>query len=139
SHRYFYLSNNLWKIDVLTDPDFCNDLQRSISNIMYKCRSIIKMINKSSNLTSYIDKLKVTHKIPNSLSIDCISRWNSTKFMLKNILEFKSLIIQLHSDKHKLPITDKQKQKLTNLEVTSDDWRMIKSIHNILKPVWVSV
>ncbi|CAF2972075.1 unnamed protein product, partial [Rotaria sp. Silwood2] len=133
---YCYLSIDLWENDVITDSDFSNDLQRSISNIMNKCRSIIKMINKSSNLTSYIDKLKVIHKIPNSLSIDCISRWNSTKFMIGNMLKFKQLIIQLHSDKHDLPITSKRKQKLTNLELTSDEWRMIASIDNVLKPFY---
>ena len=120
----------------MVDVDLSNDLQRVISNIMSKCRSLIKMISKSSNLTSYIDKLKVIHKIRHSLSIDCKSRWNSTKFMMGNLLTFKRLIVQLHSDKHDLSLSSKQKQKLTRLELTSDEWRMVGSIDHVLTPFY---
>lgn len=121
---------------VIVDPDISNDLQQNIGIIMDKCRSLVKMINKSSNLTSYMDQLKVNQKIRNSLSTDCKSRWNSTKFMLENILKFKSLITQLHSDKHDLLLTSKRKSKLTSLELTSDEWRIISSIEQVLTPFY---
>jgi hypothetical protein len=120
----------------MDDIDLSNDLQRVISNIMTKCHSLIKMINKSSNLTSYMDKLKVVHKERRGLSIDCKSRWNSTKFMMKNLLLFKRLIVQLHSDKHDLSLNSKQKQKLTSLELTSDERRMVSSIDHVLTPFY---
>ena len=120
----------------MDDIDLSNDLQRVISNIMTKCRSLIKMINKSSNLTTYMDQLKVVHKVRRGLSIDCKSRWDSTKFMMENLLLFKRLIVQLHSDKHDLSLNSKQKQKLTSLELPSDEWRMVSSIDHVLTPFY---
>jgi hypothetical protein len=103
---------------------------------MMKCRALIKMINKSSNSTSYMDQLKVVHKVRRGVSNDCKSRWNSTKFMMENLLLFKRLIVQLHSDKHDLSLNSKQKQKLTGLELTSDEWRMVSSIDHVLTPFY---
>jgi hypothetical protein len=121
---------------VTTDSDLANDLQQHLGTIVNKCRSLIKMINKSTNLTSYMDKLRDIHKIRQSLSNDCKTRWNSTKFMLHNMLKCKALIVQLHSDKHDLSLTSKKKIKLTSLELTSDEWRMITSMDKILTPFY---
>ena len=107
-----------------------------IASLITKCRSLIKMIKKSTSLTLYMDKLKTTNQIERSLSIDCKSRWNSTKFMTENLLIFKPLIIQLHSDKYDLPLNNKQKQKMANLELTGDEWRMVASLDNILAPFY---
>ena len=126
----------MWEEGITTDPDLSNDLQQTIHKIIKKCRTLIKMINKSSNLTSYVDKLKSVHKIRHGLSIDCKSRWNSTKFMVENSLRFKSLIIQLHTDKHDLSLNSKQGQKLTNLELTTDEWHMLASIDHVLTPFY---
>ncbi|CAF4089715.1 unnamed protein product [Rotaria sordida] len=129
-----YWSSDLWSRDVITDLDLANDLQQHISTVLNKCRSLIKMVNKSTNLSRYIDKLKDISKIRRSLSIDCKSRWNSTKLMLENMLKLKSLIIQLHSDKHDLSLTTERKIKLASLELTSDEWRTISSLKKALVP-----
>ncbi|CAF1421677.1 unnamed protein product [Rotaria sordida] len=129
-----YWSSDLWSRDVITDLDLANDLQQHISIVLNKCRSLIKMVNKSTNLSRYIDKLKDISKIRRSLSIDCKSRWNSTKLMLENMLKLKSLIIQLHSDKHDLSLTTERKIKLASLELTSDEWRTISSLKKALVP-----
>ena len=50
--------------------------------------------------------------VNNSLSIDCKSRWNSTKFMITNLLKYKPLIGQLHSDKHNLSLNQKNESKI---------------------------
>jgi hypothetical protein len=63
-----------WENDVNTDSESANDLQTFIGTIILKCRSTIKMINKSSNLTSYMDKLKYDHDLQRNLSIDCKGR-----------------------------------------------------------------
>ena len=127
---------DLWEHGVVSEPDHSNDLEMVISNILKKCRSIIKMIKKSSNLTSYMDKLKAANKIRSGLSIDCKSRWNSTKFMIDNMIKLKSLVVQLHSEKHDLSLTKGQKGKLTKLELTSDQWRMLMSINQVLTPFY---
>jgi len=129
-----YLCVDYWENDVNTDFESANDLQTFIGTILLKCRSTIKMINKSSNLTSYMDKLKDDHDLERNLSIDCKGRWNSTKYMIDNILKFKPLISQLHSDKHELYLTNKRQQKLTSLELSSDEWRTIDFIKQVLTP-----
>jgi len=129
-----YLSVDYWANGVNTDPDLANELQQTIGNILHKCRSTVKMINKSSNLTMYMDQLKENSKIEHGLSLDCKSRWNSTKYMVENILKFKALIGQLHSDKHGLYLTNEGIQKLTSFELSSDEWFMINSINQVLTP-----
>ena len=118
----------------MTDIDQSNDLQQCVSTIVLKCRSIIKMIKKSTILTSYIDKLKPAHRIQKSLSIDCKSRWNSTKHMLENLISHKQLIIELHSNKYDLSLTDKQIQKLASLELSNNEWRIVAFIESMLTP-----
>jgi hypothetical protein len=125
---------DFWGNGVVTDPLQASNLQEYIGEILWKCRGTIKLINKSSNLTAYIDKLKDDHGIQLSLSNDCKNRWNSTKCMIETVLEFKGLISQLHSDKHQLHLTNERKQKLANVELSSDDWLMIKSIEQVLRP-----
>ncbi len=131
-----YLCVDYWENDVNTDPEAANDLQQFIGTILSKCRSTIKMINKSSNLTSYMDKLKDDHDVQRSLLIDCKGRWNSTKYMIDNILKCKVLINQLHSDKHELYLTNKREQKLTNLELNGVKsklfWNLILTIIHLL-------
>lgn len=136
SEDQFFLSTDFWDEDIVLNFSSSNDLQKKVSNLMVKCRSLIKMIKKSTCLTLYMDKLKTIHQIERSLSMDCKSRWNSTKFMTENLLIFKPLIVKLHSDKHDLSLTNKQKQKLANLELTSDEWRMVTSVDNILSPFY---
>jgi hypothetical protein len=120
---------------VNVDPDSTNDLQQIVGGVLSKCRSTIKMINKSCNLSSYMENLKDnSNDLKNSLSIDCKSHWNSTKFMITNLLKCKSLIGQLHSDKHILSLNYKMKAKLSNLELTADEWFIMKSIEKVLTP-----
>ena len=129
-----YLPIDLWENNVNVDPDSANKLQQIIGGILGKCRSTIKMINKSCNLSSYVEILKDSHDLKNNLSIDCKNRWNSTKFMITNLLKYKSLFGQLHSDKHILSLNHKIKAKLGNLELTADDWFIIQSIEQVLTP-----
>lgn len=99
-----------------------------------KCRSMIKMINKSTNLTSYVDALKEVHVVQRTLAIDCKSRWNSTVRMISSISKHKPVICQLYLDKHNLPLSNKQKQKLAYLELSSDEWSLLSSIEKVLEP-----
>lgn len=92
------------------------------------------MINKSTNLSSFIDGVKDDHDVQNSLSIDCKSRWNSTAHMITSVSKHKSVIGQLQSDKHNLPLSNKQKLKLANLELSSNEWILLSSIEDVLQP-----
>lgn len=128
------MSNDSWKEGLTTDTDNSTDVQRRIGQTMYQCRSLIKMIKKSSILTSYLDRMKADHKIRCDLSIDCQSRWNSTKQMIDVLLKYRSLISQLHSDKHDLSLSMKSIAKLKNLELSTDQWHLILAMNQALTP-----
>ena len=128
------MSKDPWEADVVTDEAEADDLQQLISNTINKCRSIIKMIKKSSILTAYVDKLKASHKIRRRLSIYCKTRWNSSKYMLETLLKYKAIICRLHSDRHELSLSSKKVLKIMNLELSSNEWHLIEAIDHVLAP-----
>lgn len=125
---------DLWGNDVMTDPASANELQECVGGILAKCRGTVKMIHKSSNLTTYVDRLKEEQQLKQCLSLDCKCRWNSTRHMIENLLQLKQLIGQIHADKHELQLTNDGKQKLTSLELSSDEWAVLRAIEQILSP-----
>jgi hypothetical protein len=130
----YVMSNDLWESDVTTDDLEATDVQEAISDTIAKCRSLIKIVKKSSILTAYVEKVKAAQKIRRNLSLDCKSRWNSSQLMIETFLKFKSVITQLQSDKHDLPISSKKKTKLTSIELSSNEWRLLSAIHEVLTP-----
>ena len=130
----YHMSNDPWEAGVVTDEATSAELQLLISNTITKCRSIIKMIKKSSILTAYVDKLKVVHKVRRSLSIDCKTRWNSSKYMFETLLKHKPIICRLHSDRHDLSLSSKTVLKIMNLELSSYEWHLIEAIDHVLAP-----
>ena len=42
-------------------------------------------------------------------------------------------MLNLYQNKGKLPITTKQKEKLTTLEISSDDWTLINNLLDVLE------
>ena len=74
-----------WAVDVV-DTDtaiMCHD-QTVISNALDKCRRLVKLINKSSILSAFVQRLKIENKVSRSLAIDCKSRWSSTHRLISS-------------------------------------------------------
>jgi hypothetical protein len=73
------VSNN-WSIDVIEELDvYAGEMiQQDIGVLMKKCRSIVKLMNKSSILMNYVVDLKKQFNIGLSIQLDCKSRWSST-------------------------------------------------------------
>ena len=65
-----------WSINVIEYLDLStNDsLQQRVGDVIRKCRSIVKLINKSSILMIYVLILKKQFNIHRSLQFDCKSR-----------------------------------------------------------------
>ena len=80
----------------------------------------------------FINKEKNALKIKRSLIIDYISRWNATYLALQSLVEHKTIMLNLYHNKGKLPISTKQKEKLTTLEISSDNWTLINNLLDIL-------
>ncbi|CAF4214265.1 unnamed protein product [Rotaria sp. Silwood2] len=125
-----------WNCEVMTTVDLKNELQDQIAQLMNKCRTLIRLIIKSTYLKSYIDRAKVKYNIQRNLSIDCKSRWNSTKFMIENLLKYKPVMIELFSDKHNTLNQDKRHQLLSNLELTSHEWYLLAILDEVLTPFY---
>ena len=120
----------------MTTVNLQNELQDEIARLMNKCRTLTRLIIKSTCLRSYIDKAKVKYNIQRNLSIDCKSRWNSTKFMIENLLRYKPVMIELYSDKHNSFNQDKRRQLLSNLELTSREWYLLATLDEVLTPFY---
>ena len=63
-----------------------------------------------------------------------MSRWKSTFLSLQTLVEHKPILANLFENKRKLPITSKQKEKLTSVELSSDDWNILNNLIEIFKP-----
>ena len=75
-----------WTVDVV-DADAtitCYD-QTVIANILDTCRWSVKLINKSSILSTSIQRLKIENKVNWALAIDCKFRWSSTHRLISSV------------------------------------------------------
>ena len=125
-----------WARDVLVDFDSstCGEEQASIGMMMTKCRSFIKLVNKSSILKSYVNELRRELDVKRTLQLDCKSRWNSSHRLLETMLLYRKLINKLHSEKHDIKLNNKQTKKLSSIELDKADWMLIEAIERVLQP-----
>jgi hypothetical protein len=101
---------------------------------MKKCRSFVKLVNKSSIVKGYVDTLKKRFNVKQSLQLDCKSRSNSSHRLLEIIIVYKKLINRLNSEKYDIGLNYKQTKKLLSIELDKADWTMIESIKRVLQP-----
>ena len=125
-----------WSMDVDedVDPFTGEEIQLLIGVVMKKCRSIVKLINKSSILMNYVVNLKQQLNISRSLQLDCKSRWNSSHRLIESMLIYKRIINKINIEKHKIGLTKKQTSKISSIELDSFDWKMLELIEAVLKP-----
>ncbi|CAM4832117.1 unnamed protein product [Rotaria magnacalcarata] len=110
--------------------------KENLAKTIHKGRQLIKTIRRSQILTMFINNEKKGLKITCHLIMDCITRWNSTYLAIKSLQEHKTVMLNLFENKGKLPIPTKQKEKLTLLEISSDDWTLINNLIYLLKPFY---
>ncbi len=125
-----------WSTDVDEDLDPLTgeEIQLQIGVLMKKCRSIVKLINKSSILMNYVVNLKQQLNISRSLQLDCKSRWNSTHRLIESMLIYKKIINKINSEKHDIGLNKKQTNKISSIELDQFDWKMLELIEAVLKP-----
>ena len=65
-----------WSINAIEylDSSTNDSLQQRVGDVIRKCRSIVKLINKSSVLMNYVLILRKQFNIHRSLQLDCKSR-----------------------------------------------------------------
>ena len=93
-----------WSINVIEYLDSSTDdsLQQRVGDVIRKCRSILKLVNKSSILVNYVLILKKQFNIHRSLQLDCKSCWNSSYHLIEAMLMYKRIINKINSEKHEI-------------------------------------
>ncbi|CAF5091816.1 unnamed protein product, partial [Rotaria sp. Silwood1] len=126
---------------LLSNPD---KLKNKISSLLKKKRKLIKMINKSSNFTSFVrneieckqmalnattgptdeEKIKINHLVN-----DFYIRWTSTYIMLIRLLLVQSIINNITYSPHTdIDLTTKQVKKLPSLRNGHLEWKLLQSL-----------
>lgn len=73
-------------------------------------------------------------KIVRQLALDCVTRWNSTHYMLQTFLLHKRVFLSLFDQKRQLPISKKRFDKLSSLELNTDEWEILSVVYKALEP-----
>ncbi|CAF1212449.1 unnamed protein product [Rotaria sordida] len=118
---------------VNTEEIQLDDIQRKVREVIDITRDIVKTANKTSILSSFIDKkrsdmntyLSKHNQIKRRLSIDVRTRWNSTFKMLSTINIYRDIINDMFKSKGSLGLTANQRKKLTQLELSTGQWDLI--------------
>lgn len=105
-----------------------------ISELLTKCRTIIKTIRKSSILNDELLLLARNSSIKVGLILDMRVRWNSSFAMIKRLITFQSVLEQFYTQLDSLPgATAKQRIKLTNARLSSHDWTLLQILKQVLE------
>ena len=115
---------DIWAIDVIEElgPIVDEIIQEDIGVLMKKCRSFVKLINKSSILMNYVINLKLQFNITVSLQCDCKHRWSSTQHLVDVMLSYKRIINKINSEKYYIGLNKKQTNKISSIELDQLDW-----------------
>ena len=125
-----------WSLDILEDydPATCELEQEYIGALMSKCRSFIKLVNKSSIMMMCMNNLKQRLNIHRSLQLDCKSRWNSSHRLIETMLMYRKLINKVNSEKYDIGLNYKQTKKLSSIDLDQADWQMLETLEFVLQP-----
>ena len=108
--------------------------QATINSLLRKCRNFISMIKRSTILTTYFDIERKKSNIKRNLCYDVKTRWNSTYHLIDSFLALRPVVERLFNSKHNLRIKQEKLDKLSDLELKSDDWTMLYHLHCVLRP-----
>lgn len=114
-------------VDIIPD-------QVMVNNLLRKCRSLISMIKRSTILTNFFDEERKKAHVKRNLSYDVKTRWNSTFHLIDSLLVLREVIDKLFNAKHRLSITQDKIDKISSLELKSDDWSLLSNLNQILRP-----
>ncbi|CAF1458616.1 unnamed protein product [Adineta steineri] len=121
-----------WSTTVDVDVPSINIIQLNM-NILKKCRSIATL-SKKSYIVSNVLRASSSNKSKKVISNVCRSRWNSTFKLINSITENKSSIIKLFLEKRSLKLRKEQLDKLSDIELSNEDWDFLNSLERVLKP-----
>lgn len=124
-----------------------DELQEKILVLLKRVRRLIKMIQKSRALTSFVRNEANRQQINvetmdgeengkiNDLIKDFHVRWSSTYLMLVRFITARKIVNEMtHSLPNRNRLTIRNLQKLKALSFTHLDWELLQALANILAP-----
>jgi hypothetical protein len=129
---------------VNTEETILDNIQQKIADVIDKIREIVNKIKSSSILTAFIEKkrlifnsrVKQRKKIKRHLAIDVRTRWNSTYKMLCTVNMYRDIINDLFKSKGSFGFTAKQRLNFTRIELSTDQWDLLKLLIGLLQPFY---
>ncbi|CAF0817450.1 unnamed protein product [Rotaria sordida] len=127
--------------------------KNKISNLFKKIRTLIKMITKSSILTTFVRNEIKRRQIDLDVAInpdgneektkasdfinDFYIRWNSTFIMLARLWAGQQIVNDIiYSPQSYVGLTIKQIKKIRSLQINQFEWELIESLSNVLAPFY---
>jgi hypothetical protein len=124
-------------MDCDDDDNELTDITRSqLGQTMQKCRALCKVVNRSQVLTSFVNTERAQLSVSRRLTQDCITRWNSTFCSLQSLILNKQVILNLYTHKHKLSLSSKVNDRLTQCELSSYEWVVLNQVVHVLRPFY---
>ena len=103
-------------------------VQRSIINLLGKCRNLASFLSRSSRGTALFRKkqvelLHIKYSQTKMLVKDVPTRWNSTYLMVKRILDLENtIVVFLNADRE------------CDVQFSANDWDLMKALVRLLEP-----
>ncbi|CAF3256373.1 unnamed protein product, partial [Rotaria sp. Silwood2] len=129
---------------VNTEEILLDDLQKQGKKVIDITRKTVNTTKQTSTLSAFVEKQRINYnlkvskdkRIRRRLSKDVKTRWNSSFKMLSMIDLYRDIITDMFKCKGNIGITSKQRKKLAHLELTTDQWDLIKLLIALLKPFY---
>nr|XP_055067976.1 E3 SUMO-protein ligase ZBED1-like [Misgurnus anguillicaudatus] len=101
---------------------------RAIDTTLARLRKTASHFHRSTTDSSLLeDKQRLLGLKPDKLINDCVTRWNSTYDMICRASEQQAAVAAVIFDK-----------KMSNLELTTTEWRLVEQVRETLKPFKVA-
>ena len=114
-----------------------------IPKIMKKVREAIQLMRNNNIINEYFIgciKSSVNGRKRGGLVLDMAIRWNSTFVLLDRLGQHKDIVRNIFSLPNSLDgLTDKQKDKLHQLTLSREEWKILSGLRKVLEPFYVSV
>ena len=92
------------------------------------------MVRRSYRIKNFFDQAQSKTSKCRTLTLDVRTRWNSTFKMIDSFLGLKEVVSKFYDERESLGLSSKQSKKLDYLELTSNDWLLLKILTQLFKP-----
>jgi hypothetical protein len=112
--------------------------KRMVYMVINKCRLLITILKQSTILNGYFNQSRLEFNIKRGLPADCVTRWNSTYFLVDSFINAKKIIMKFFGDKILYDVRRALIERLISIELHHDDWQILMDLHIVLKPFYLA-